>query len=60
MAELHNCTNCVYSRTRPLQEGNKEKYACHRSPPQLFLIDGKVKQLLPEVTAEDWCGEWYK
>lgn len=58
---IDGCVNCRYSRVDHEPDQGFDDgplLRCHRYPPTLVVIDGEPAQILPDVRADDWCGEY--
>jgi hypothetical protein len=38
--------------------GGSYHYECHRLPPFVAVVERAVKSGWPQVSRDDWCGEW--
>jgi hypothetical protein len=53
-----HCGTCKFVEIVILDDGDGPALTCRRFPPTLFVLDGEVTQTLPQVTQDDWCGEY--
>lgn len=52
------CMSCAWSHPRQMERDGALVLQCRRFPPVLVAIGGHVAQGVPQVEADDWCGEY--
>jgi hypothetical protein len=58
---MAGCVDCRYSRIDHEEDGGFDDgplLRCHRYPPQVFGFGEQPSQTWPNVTPDDWCGEY--
>jgi len=54
------CASCRFSGPGFAEDDHDDPtpvLLCGRYPPSLFVLGGQVTQAVPQVHADDWCGE---
>ena len=53
---MRECTSCEFAELTVGDDG--PRIDCRRYPPGYVTFDGEPARVWPQVSADDWCGEY--